>query len=72
MKVEAEGEKFKKAVAWRAKLADVKEFEKSLLKIDPTDPGRATVMDLAWIERVMDELGICSQRDLQTCDAWRC
>ena len=47
--------------------ADIKDCVRALLKIDPTSPNRATVVDLHWIMRAAAVLGVGSTADLRTC-----
>ena len=50
-----------KSVAWKW----LKDTERSLKKIDPTAPSRATVVGIYWIEKVLVKLGIFSLSDLR-------
>ena len=58
------------SVAWKW----LKDTERSLKKIDPTAPSRATVVGIYWIEKVLDKLNIFDLRDLRydRCSAVAC
>ena len=43
--------------------AAIKDTEHALLKVDPTEPSRATVVGIFWIEKVLDALGITELSD---------
>ena len=49
----------KDSPAW----ARIKDTERALKKVDPTEPSRATVIGLFWIEKVLDALGIFELAD---------
>ena len=46
--------------------------ERALKKIDPTEPDRATVVGMAWIDKVLANLGIRTVADYWTCSPSTC